>query len=140
MSFKFIIGDEGRLSIEATLLDEEQANRFAMAFNAAREIAFPSWAAEEPGEEEAETDDAAGVAPVAAHEPSRRRAPDRLNVMPGTRAHDVLSLLQTGVVDPVEIADRLDMKTNVAASFKARLIAGGHWAATGDIVSTGEPT
>lgn len=50
-----------------------------------------------------------------------------IRVTPGTTAAAVLDCLQRGVVDPVAIADALDLKTQTAVMLKGRIINAGHW-------------
>ena len=50
-----------------------------------------------------------------------------LTVTPGSAAAKVLDCLRRGVVDPVAIADELDMITSTAAMLKGRLIKAEHW-------------
>lgn len=129
INFELTLGDEPALMIDAKLFRSVDFDTFASAVNGVREALWPT-ATEAQEEEEIdaqeEGEEAAEGAPVSDR---AEAAPGwRLNPVPGTRAHDVLALLREGVTGTTEIADRLDMVTNVAGRLKAQLIKGGFWA------------
>lgn len=128
--FELTLGDEPALMIDARIASADAFEVFANAVNGVREALWPSPDDDagsgdvgEAAEEGAQGEDTRESAEIALP----RRSREALNVIPGARLHDTLELLRRGVVDPVAIADELDVKTNVAASFKARLIKSGHW-------------